>query len=53
MCCGAKMFWCPQAREFECPDHDGFTVCCRNPESHMTMHEVELMLRAILSVGEG
>lgn len=39
-CCGASIYWCPVAGEFECPTHGGFAVCCDNPEAHVPVSPV-------------
>lgn len=29
-----QIYWCPTAGQFECPDCDGFDVCCDRPARH-------------------
>lgn len=33
VCCD-NVYWCPEGKEIECPQHGGFDVCCEHPESH-------------------
>lgn len=41
-CCG--IYFCPSAKQLECPTHGGFDKCCNNPEQHKNIEEMEKIL---------
>jgi hypothetical protein len=44
-CCGAKIYFCPQANTIECPLHGGFQDCCATPDDHLLLGDIKDYIR--------
>lgn len=50
--CCVRVYWCPNAMEFECPKHGGFDVCCADESRHIPLFTrtqvTELAIRSLV-----